>query len=859
MEGLGEVMCLRQGNLRRAKSIGAICFIAVLLGWIPFSAHAQWVVRGKVTDGVSGYGLPSVTVTLAQTKQATSTDSLGGYELRTDQRPTQVSFQLIGYQPEYRTLHDDTIQTVNVTMEEDSQMLDEVLVVGGRYRNRNNPAVQLIRRVIANKAVNSPERFDYRTYDEYEKIMMAVSDIPQAIVNSPLTKSYRFAFENVDSTLVPGRPLLPIFLEENMSRRYERQEPSASKAINVATKKTELDKRYVNNENIQTYIRYLHSDIDIYANNIPILNRPFLSPLASNSPLFYRFYITDTVRTADGDFVELSFVPRNDKDALFSGKLHVSTDGNYGIRYADIRVDGRANINWINDIHIALRFVRHASGIFMLQSSDARYNFGLYDSKRGLFGQRTVVYSDLDTQTPIPPTVFRGQSEEQVAEAPQRTLAYWDDRRPVPLSAAEAQTYTNIDSLDNNRAFRRAMDVGYLLLTSYKQAGPVEFGPVEYTYTYNQLEGSRVRVGGRTSRELSERFYFQGYTAYGFGDRRWKYYVGAAHTLNKRRINEYPAHYIHVSYQDDAREPGLPRDFYNGGSFAESFRSGAQDKWTYNRELLVDHVIEFGNHFMLKTTLSRLRQDAASRLRFQQANGEEHKSIFTAALGASLRWAPGEEFQQRNLERQPIINGMPIFTLGYQHAIKGMLGGEYDYQTLRFDAFKRVFLSQLGHADVGLGTGYIFGSVPFPLLDIPNTNQTYVLAPDTYQLMNDLEFVSDQFVKLSVEQHFQGFFLNKIPLIRKLNVREVATFKALYGRVRNENLPQYNAGAFLFPTDEEGHKTTFTLERKPYMEASVGLENIFNILRVEYVRRLSYLHHPDVKPGGFRFSIGLTF
>lgn len=852
-------MQLHKGHFGLARYIGTICLFAGCLWMLPLGLSAQWVVRGKVTDGVSGYGLPGVTVSLAPANQATSTDSLGRYELRATAPPAQIRFQRIGYHPEYRVLAGDSVQTVDVTMEEDAQVIDEVLVRGGRYRNRNNPAVELIRNVIAHKPVNSPERFDYRTYDAYEKIMMAASDVPQSIANSPLTKSYRFAFENIDSTLVPGRPLLPIFLEENMSRHYERLAPRASKAVNVATQKTELDKRYVNNENIQTYIKFLHNDVDIYANNIILLNRPFLGPLAESSPLFYRFYITDTVRTATGDFVELSFVPRNDKDALLSGKLHISTDGNYGVRYADIRIDSRANINWINDIQIALRFARHASGIYLLQSSDARYNFGLYDSKRGLFGQRTVVYTDLDTETPIPAAVFRGQAQEQVEEAPRRTAQYWDERRPVPLSVAEARTYTNMDSLDRNKSFRRLMDLGYLVMTSYKQAGPVEFGPLEYSYTYNQLEGSRVRVGGRTSRVLSERLYLQGYAAYGFRDHRWKYYLEAAHTLNKRRINAYPAHYIRVSYQDDAREPGLPRDFYNGGSFAESFRSGKQDKWTYNRELLVDHVIEFGNHLMLKTTLSRLRQDAAAQLRFANANGDERPTLRTATLGASLRWAPGEEYQQRNLERTPIINGKPIFTLGYQQGIKGMLGGEYDYQTVRFDLFKRVFLSQLGHADIGVGTGYIFGSVPFPLLDIPNSNQTYVLAPDTYQLMNDLEFVSDQYVKLSVDQHFLGFFLNKIPLVRRLNVREVATFKALYGAVRNENLPQYNPGLFRFPTDADGQATTFTLERKPYMEASIGLENIFSILRVEYVRRLSYLHHPDTRAGGFRFSIGLTF
>jgi len=851
-------MPLNKVNLGWVKTIGALslyftCFV------LPLGVSAQWIVRGKVTDGVTGYGLPGVTVAVVQTNHATSTDSLGYYELRADEPLAQIRFHLLGYHPEYHILSGDSTQTVDVTMQEDTQVIDEVLVRGGRYRNRDNPAVALIRKVIEHKDVNSLERFDYRTYDVYEKIMMAASDVPRSLVNSRLTRNYRFAFENIDTTLVPGRPLLPIFLEENMARQYERLVPRSSKRVTVATKKTELDKRYVNNENIQTYIKFLHNDVDIYAGNIIILNRPFLGPLAETSPLFYRFYITDTVSTSAGQFIEVSFVPRNEKDALFSGKLHISTDGNFGVRYADIRIDGSANINWVNNIKIALRFARHRSGIYLLQSSDARYNFGLYDSKRGLFGQRTVVYTDLDTETPIPERIFSGQGHEQVDEAPYRPDRYWEDRRPVPLTPAEARTYTNMDSLDRNESFRRVLDLGYLLMTSYKLAGPLEIGPLEYTYTYNQLEGSRVRLGGRSSRALSERFYMQGYAAYGFGDKRWKYYLGAAHTLNGRRINEYPAHYIHVSYQDDAREPGLPRDFYNGGSFAEAFRTGDQDKWTYYGELMVDHVIEFGNHLMLTTTLSRLRQTAAAQLRFANAVGVERPFLRTATLGARLRWAPGEEYRQRNLERTPIINGKPIFSVGYQRAIKGLLGGEYDYQTFSFDAFKRVFLSQLGHADLSLGAGYISDGVPFPLLDIPNSNQTYVLAPDSYQLMDELEFVSDQFVKLSVSQHFFGFFLNKVPGIRSLKLREVATFKALYGGLRDGNRPDQNPELFLLPTDVDGQQTTFTLERKPYMEASVGLENIFNLLRVEYVRRLSYLHHPGTRRGGFRFSIGLTF
>ncbi|WP_257658351.1 DUF5686 and carboxypeptidase-like regulatory domain-containing protein [Parapedobacter lycopersici] len=828
-----------------------------------FGAFAQLTIRGRVTDASTGEGISGVSVVLRDTDIGTSTDRAGFYSLFIPHVSRSITFDALGYKALVTQLPQTGDQTLNVQLEENIHALDEVMVEGkGRYRNRDNPAVALIRQVIQHKPLNRLARYDYVSFQRYEKVMLAVSNPPKGLLNSGITRGYRFALENTDTTLVPGKALLPVFLEEHVARQYLRAFPKAAKTLVTAHRKTELDPRYVNNRNIEAYMEYIHGDVDIYDDNILILNKPFLGPTAESAPLFYKYYITDTLSTGEGTFIELTFVPRNREDRLFAGKLQVTLDGNYGIRQADIRIGHEANLNWVTDVTISQRFNRQGNGIYLLGHSDMRIHFGLTGGKRGAFGQRTLVYGDYDTQQQTPDRVFDGQPASMVAGADLVPDRYWKENRPVPLTSVEANTYTNFDSLRNNRAFKRTLDWGSVLLSSFKRAGPVEIGPVEYMYSYNELEGSRVRIGGRTSPLLSDKIYGEAYAAYGFRDERVKFYLGTAYTLNGRPVAAYPAHYIQATYQQDAREPGQRLGFRNGDSFVRSFRRDDQDKWLYNKAMRLNHVIEFGNHFMLQTHVATLRQTPAAQLHFISAGpgADTLRGLQTAEWGLSLRWAPHEAFLQRNVERTPMINKFPVFNLRYNMGVKGLLGSDYGYHALRFDVFKRVFLSQLGFADVNMGAGYIFGTLPFPLLDIPNANQTYVLSPDAYSLMEDLEFVSDQYVKFSIEHRLNGFILNKIPLIKRLKLREIISFRLLYGNVRPENRPENGGtGVFRLPTDLHGNPTTFTLGQKPYMETAFGLENILNVFRIEYVTRLSYLGHLGADRNGIRIGASLSF
>ncbi|SFC41546.1 CarboxypepD_reg-like domain-containing protein [Parapedobacter composti] len=849
--------------MRLKLSFATLRQLLILIGTVACStALGQTAIRGRVTDAATNLGIGGVTVSLPPTARGTSTDSLGYYILPHDSTATHIRFDALGYKTVSKSLLPNQSQPIDVALEEDFQTLDEVIISGkGRYRNQNNPAVDLIRKVIEYKPANRLSRFDHASVEIYEKIMMGVTEIPKFVAQGRLTQNYRFAFENVDTTLLPGRSVLPVYLEENVSTRYLRMRPKTSKTIVSATKKTELDQRYVNNRNIEAYFKFIHGDIDIYENNILILNKPFLSPTADAAPVFYKFFILDTLSIDQGQFVELLFVPRNEQDRLFSGKLQIALDGNYGIRRADIWIGRQANLDWVNHVDISLHFSRHHSGIYLLSYSDMRIDFSPHGGKPGAFGQRTLVYRKYDTETPIPRGTFEGQLWQKEANADNQSDEYWHRSRPSPLTETEARTYANTDSLQHNRAFQRTLKWGYILSKGFVPAGGIEFGPFEYSYSFNELEGSRLRLSGRTTPQLSPNFYAEGYLAYGFGDQRVKFYGGAAHTLNGRQIGEYPSHYLQATYQRDAREPGQQLGFRNGDNFVRSFRSGPQDNWLYHDNFRVSHVIEFGNHFMLQTSLASLRQTPAAQLRFvTSGNPADTLSTLQATeIGFDLRWAPNEEFFQRNLDRSPIVNEYPIFNLRYNMGIKNLLGSGYDYHALRLNVFKRVFLSQLGLADISMGAGYIFGTVPYPLLDIPNANQAYLLTPDAYNLMNNLEFVSDQYFKLSIEHRLHGFILNKIPLLKLLKLREVAGFKLLYGNVRHENRPADNPHLLLLPTNEHGSPTTFLLQRTPYMEASAGLENILNIFRIEYVRRLSYLDHPNIRKAGIRFGVKIDF
>jgi hypothetical protein len=405
------------------------------------------------------------------------------------------------------------------------------------------------------------------------------------------------------------------------------------------------------------------------------------------------------------------------------------------------------------------------------------------------------------------------------------------------------------------------------VLAGYKSFGPVEVGPVNTFYSFNPVEGFRLRVGGRTTPDLSKRIYFETYAAYGFKDQKWKYFLSTTYSLNNKSIYAFPQHFVRASFQRDTKIPGQDLQFVQEDNFLLSFKRGNNDKWLYNDVYAVNYLREFSNHFSYGLGFRKWLQAPAGGLtyrtgEFTPSDGRSDNRVTglnTSELSLELRWAPNEKFYQGKVYRIPIPGPAPVFTARVTAGVKGLLGGEYNYQQVALNVAKRVYLSQFGFSDVILEGGYQFGQVPFPLLSIHRANQTYAYQLNSYNLMNFLEFVSDRYVSLNLDHSFNGFFFNKVPLLRRLKWREAVSVKALYGGIRAENDPVRHPSLFAFPTDAGGRPATFSLDRGPYVEGSVGIANIFKLFRIDLVRRFTYLDHPQVAEWGIRGRFRLEF
>jgi hypothetical protein len=439
-----------------------------------------------------------------------------------------------------------------------------------------------------------------------------------------------------------------------------------------------------------------------------------------------------------------------------------------------------------------------------------------------------------------------------------RSEQFWQQNRLDTLTTAEAKVYKNVDSLSHMKSFKRTLDILTLLFAGYKSFDWFEVGPANTFYSFNPIEGLKLRLGGRTTPELSNRYYFETYLAYGFKDEKWKGFLSATYSLNNKSIYKFPQNYIRASFNRDTKIPGASLQFVQEDNFLLSFKRGQNDKYLYNDFYRFDYVHEFENHFSYSVTLKKWTQSPAGSLYFINNTGVIN-NLTTTEASVNLRYAPNEKFYQGKIYRVPIPSKYPIISFDYSHDFKNILGGSYNYQALHARIDRRTYLSQFGFADAFIEGGKIFGQVPYPLLDIFRANQTYAYDLYSYNLMNFLEFVGDKYVAVNIDQHFMGFFFNRVPLLRKLKWREVVSFKGIYGQLSDNNNPALHPDLYQFPVRSDGTPITYALGNTPYIEGSVGVENIFKFIRVDYVRRFNYLDHPGVSSNGIRVRVKIDF
>jgi len=823
-------------------------------------------VSGIVMDASTKDPIPFASVYFKGGKGETA-DSTGHFEMTTSRIVNQLVVSYIGYKTKTVSIRNGATQTINIDLVlDESKDLSKVTVKSRKrinYKNKDNPAVELIRRVIDNRKKNRPEFYNYVEYEQYEKLQLSLSRVSEKVANNKLLKPFQFLFENVDTTKIPGRSLIPIYLEERITSNYYRKNPEKRKTILEADRKVNYGE-FVDSNGISAYLNRLYEDVDIYDDNISLFTREFLSPIADMAPTFYMFFIRDTITDASGKkLIKMYFTPRNTNDFLFRGIMFITLDSNYAVQKLNMGVSANINLNLVREMYINQEFEQNpADGKYHVIKSNVLAEASLTKRKsNGIFGERTVSYKNYRINQPREDKFYEGPSSIIAENRIQNKDSFWTARRHDTLTVAEAKVYTNIDSLKTLRSFRRFMDIANILLAGYKNFGKFEIGPANAFYSYNPVEGFRLRFGGRTTPKLSKRIYFETYAAYGFTDEKWKGFLAVTYSLNNKSIYTFPIKYIKASAQRETKIPGQELLFVQEDNILLSIKRGKNDKWLYNTIYKLDYVHELANHFTYSLGVKNWKQEPAGAIEYIKEENNvwvKDSAITTSDLSLELRWAPHEQFYQGTVFRMPIITKYPVFTFRYIKGIKGFINGEYNYDKLDLSIAKRVYMSQFGNSDVIFEGGYIFGRLPYPLLTTHRANQTFAYQLASYNLMNFLEFVSDRFVSVNVDHHFNGFIFNRIPLIKKLDLREVATVKVLYGGIRDENDPAKNSDLYLFPTSN-GVPTTFALNGEPYVEGSVGISNIFKLFRVDVVKRFTYLDNPDVTTWGIRARVRFEF
>lgn len=818
---------------------------------------AQQKITGTVVDKDSGRGIPLASVKLAGSAQGTSCDSSGRFSFTIDRGlPIQLAVSAIGYE-EQVVLYSSPQEKILVELNNNEHLIDAVEISRKqKYRNRN-PAVDLIHQVIKHKRANRLENQPRLSFQQYDKLQFGLVN-PSEKYQSRLG-SMGFFFKNVDTLTSPGDRLLTIFMQEQLSDVYSKNDPKAFKKRVKSIKQTNFDQRYVNNHNIQSYLSYLFQDVEIYDENIFLINKLFLSPIAGNAPVFYKYYITDTIQTDEGRCIQLQFEPRNKTDLLLSGSLQITMDGRFAVRRADLHANKEANLNWVNEIQISLQYRPNAQHRMVMERSDVDIMFGT-NRRDAVYGRKTTLNYDYDFAPTFSDEVFAGAPTEILPSA-QGDAQVVESRRPIQLSTVESNVYTNIDSLNNNRTFNTMLAVGYLLGQGFYNAGPVEFGPLEYLYSQNNIEGNRIRISGRTTAAFSEKLFLEGYVAYGTDDKNVKYFIRPTLALNGQSVATFPAHFIQVAVQHDIFDPGRNLGFKKGDSFFQSIRRNRPTKWMDTYAYQLKHLIEFGNHVSFQTSFIHHRRRAIGDLRFVSSGDAslDVPDINSNELEFILRWAPKEKFYYRNLVRRTIVEKYPVFNLQYNRGLEGFWGGDYAFDALRAFVSKRFFLKQLGFADMTLAGGKIWGTLPYPLLELPDVFREEDRHIIDFSMMRSMEFVADEYIRFSLEHQLEGFIFNKIPFVKKLNLREIWGAKMFYGRLTDGNNPYLSNDVIRFDRDKDGQIMTHVMDRSPYWEGKVGIDNIFRMLRVEYIRRLNYLGLPNVDRDSYRVSLHLNF
>ena len=815
-----------------------------------FSAFAQeTVIHGKVTDANSGDPLPFVNVYFKGTQIGITTDFDGMYTLKTTKPTDSLVAAYVGYKTKIKTVKKGVSQTIHFQLEEDITTLQEVVIRPGE-----NPAFEILRRVVRNKDKNDKRKLSGYEYDTYTKVEIDVDNISDKFREKKLVKKITSVLDSVERIAgEDGKPILPMLITESISKVYYRDNPSLKKELILKSRITGVG--VTDGTTVTQMVGSSFQEYNFYQNWLNIVTKEFVSPIADVWRLYYDYDLTDSLMVEGHYCYRLDFFPRSEQDLAFSGTMWI-TKKEYALKRIDATVSRFANLNFIEKIKIQQELEPTSVGQWLPVKNRILIDVSeISKNSAGMLAKFYTSNKNTVANKPYPPKFYERPIEMAEDSRMHEKDETWDTIRHEPLTLTEKNVQKMIDTLKNIPIIRTYTDIIKTIVDGYYDFGDVKFGPYLGIVSYNNLEGIRLMAGLKTDYSFSKKWVLAGQFAYGLTDERYKYLASATNIIDRKKWTT-----LSVRARKDVTRLGVDDEsLADNPLFLTATRWGFIRRGYYFDEYRAAFQREFFKGFTQKVSARYWTFEPTYSFGYLQkpvtVDSIALNTFQSAEVSVEMRYAKDEIFLQNDNDRISLgTNKWPVFSVRYTHGFKNIFGSDYNYDKVRVNMTKRLKAGFLGVAYLTISGEYVFNTLPYPLLALHLGNQSPVYSSITYNLMNYGEFVSDRYAALQYRQYFEGLFLNRIPLIKRLNWRLLATANIIQGGMRQSNL---NLIAEKYPDATTGLPTlpvgSFT-KGKPYVELGYGVENIFRFLRVDFVHRMTYLNKPGVRSYGILFT-----
>ncbi len=824
-------------------------FITLLFLLISSVTFSQVKVSGVIVDE-QNEPVPFANLIFKGTTIGTVSDENGKFYIESENSYKELMISFIGYEKKIIQLKARNFN-LKIILIEDSAGLDEVVVYSGKVKKKGNPAIAILRKIWAKKRRNGVHMYPQYEYDKYEKIEFDLNNINEKFKKKKLFKGMEFIFDKVDTSSVTGKPYLPIFINEAMYKTYGKNKPNKKFREELVANK---NSGFESNQQLIEFVKQLYVDYNIYDNYLKFFDKSFTSPLSRTGPSVYNYVLTDSAYIEDKWCYNIVFYPRRKNELTFKGDFWVN-DTTFAVKEIEMNATRSANINWVKEIYVSQEFDVLSDSVFLLKRDHMMSDFSLNkkDKSKGVYGRRTTLFNNYDFDKIHDEKFYKIQVDTYKEEVFNKPDEYWKENRLERLNDDEEGVYKMLDTLKTNRKFKQLYNLTATLASGYwEMFNGFDFGPIFSTFGSNDVEGTRIRIGGRTYFSQNDTWRLQGFMAYGFKDQNIKYGLSGKWLVGKRnRV------ILSAGYRKDVEQVGVSLTTSND-VLSSNFNSTAFFTRGENFRLT---NLKFGNaaisfepvknlDFKLSGTYKTMKSAAPDlfNIGYYDEKGFIHSNLNQAELEVSLRFTPGRKSVGFGVERS-VSNSerFPVVYLSYTKGLKGTFDSDFDFDKLQLFYSHRILMGGLGKLKYVIEVGKTFGAVPLTLLDVVPGNQTLIMSARTFDLLDYYEFVTDQYATLHLEHNFNGRIFSRIPLLRKLNLRELVGVRTVVGSLSQKNID-------LNVFDLNGKAPT-----KPYYEYHVGVGNIFKILRVDLLYRGNYRELPNATKFGIKAGINFYF